>query len=162
MLVKNSYRVAECYHRAAESHALAGRSKSPADREFYLRMEQRWLQLAHSYGFADRNQLFLRQNRQLFAPAGAGTSTNYLLASLSPDAMALLQPGLKQAKFAQGQVLWDAERELDRVYFPQSGAISLAVISHIGRMAEVGLVGPWGAFGLGINVARGAVTRAVV
>jgi CRP-like cAMP-binding protein len=164
MLVKNSYRVAECYRRAAEARELSKRSATPDDRHFHLEMEKRWLQLAQQYSFGDRNQVFVRehQHQQALAVHAVGVGhANHLLAGLSSRAAALLEPALKRAKFVQGQILWDGGN-LDHIYFPHSGAISLAVITHAGRMAEVGLVGPWGAFGLGMDVARGAATRAMV
>jgi CRP-like cAMP-binding protein len=87
---------------------------------------------------------------------------NLLLASLSDGDFALLQPGLIQAELKQGVVLHEANDEIETVYFPHTGMISLLAVMENGTAVEVGTTGRRGVVGamtgIGLNKAH---TRAV-
>jgi CRP-like cAMP-binding protein len=88
---------------------------------------------------------------------------NRLLAALSRDTLALLEPALKEIAAPQGSVLLEPEAPVDRIYFPQSGMISLLIITRDGGMIETSTVGREGAVGLhgGLGERR-SFTRASV
>src|SRR5215831_2973201 len=73
---------------------------------------------------------------------------NRLLATLSGETLALLEPELKATSVAQGVVFLEPGDSIDRVYFPQSGMISLLIVGRDGEMVEVSTVGREGALGL--------------
>ena len=74
-------------------------------------------------------------------------SSNRLLASLSPEDFELLRPHLQFIELVQGSVLVEAGGQIDRVYFPHSGIISLVVRLEMGATVEVAMVGSDGLFG---------------
>jgi CRP-like cAMP-binding protein len=73
---------------------------------------------------------------------------NRLLATLPQETFALLEPDLKEISGTQGSVILEPGDTIDRIYFPQSGMISLLVVSREGHMVEVSTVGREGALGL--------------
>jgi hypothetical protein len=54
MLQKLKTEIAECYQHAPECRRRADESSDPATKQDFLEMERRWIQLAHSYEFAER------------------------------------------------------------------------------------------------------------
>src|SRR5215468_4272879 len=88
---------------------------------------------------------------------------NRLLATLSLETLALLEPELKETSAAQGAVFLEPGDSIDRVYFPQSGMISLLVVGREGETVEVSTVGREGALGLHRGLGgRRSFTRATV
>ena len=88
---------------------------------------------------------------------------NRLLATLSGETLALLEPELKETSVAQGVVFLEPGDSIDRVYFPQSGMISLLIVGRDGDMVEVSTVGRDGALGLQRGLGgRLSSTRATV
>ena len=89
---------------------------------------------------------------------------NHLLATLSGETLALLEPELKETSAPQGVVFLEPGDSIDRVYFPQSGMISLLIVGREGEMVEVATVGREGALGLhrGPGGRRLSLTRATV
>ena len=73
---------------------------------------------------------------------------NRLLASLPPSDLSLVGRHLREVPMEQGQTLEDRGQAVDRVYFPQTGLISLIVTMPEDRALEVGMVGPEGAIGM--------------
>jgi len=73
---------------------------------------------------------------------------NRLLASLAKPDLSLLIRHLRQVPIEQGQTLEDPSETVDRVYFPQSGLISLIVSMAEDAALEVGIVGNEGAIGM--------------
>ena len=64
---------------------------------------------------------------------------------------------------AQGAVFLEPGEAIDRIYFPQSGMISLLIVSREGDMVEVSTVGREGALGLHRGLGgRRSFTRATV
>jgi CRP-like cAMP-binding protein len=90
-------------------------------------------------------------------------SENWLLASLSRETLALLEPALEEISESQGAVLLQPAEAIRRVYFPQSGMISLVVVTGDGNMIEASAIGQEGAVGLHRGLGdRRSFTRAVV
>jgi CRP-like cAMP-binding protein len=88
---------------------------------------------------------------------------NKLLAKLPRADFDLLAPHLVCGPFAQGTVLAEAGDEVDHVYFPISGMISLVVVMKDGKAIETATVGRDGLFGAsaGFDLHRSRV-RAIV
>ena len=88
---------------------------------------------------------------------------NRLLATLSGETLALLEPEIKETSVAQGVVFLEPGDSIDRIYFPQRGMISLLIVGRDGEMVEVSTVGREGALGLHRGLGgRLSVTRATV
>jgi CRP-like cAMP-binding protein len=68
-------------------------------------------------------------------------SPNRLLALLPAKSFAALQPHLKLAELVHETVLGEAGSEIEHVYFPHSGVISLVVELTDGDMIETAMVG---------------------
>jgi CRP-like cAMP-binding protein len=66
---------------------------------------------------------------------------NRLLASLSPPELSALQPHLKLGELVQGTILFEAGQEIDRIYFPQAGIVSLVVSLASGDIIEAAMIG---------------------
>jgi CRP-like cAMP-binding protein len=93
----------------------------------------------------------------------ARASGNRLLASLSDEAFALLEPDLRQVTLPQGVVCYGAGEPIDQVYFPHTGMISLLVTTGDGDMVETASTGREGAVGLQCGFGpRLSFTRATV
>jgi CRP-like cAMP-binding protein len=87
-----------------------------------------------------------------------GPLSNKLLATLPRTDFQLLFPQLSSLQLAQGEVLHEAGTEVDQVYFPLSGMVSMVVVMRDGRAIETATVGREGVVGamagLGIHIAR--------
>ena len=68
-------------------------------------------------------------------------SPNQLLASLLAKSFATLEPHLKLIELPHGKILAEAGSQIEHVYFPHSGVISLVVELSIGDMIETAMVG---------------------
>lgn len=92
-----------------------------------------------------------------------GHQDNHLLAAIPQDIFTLFAADLKEANFEQGTVVQEAGDAVERVYFPQSGMISLLIVTRDGSAIEAATIGREGAVGLhgGIGKRR-AHTRAVI
>jgi CRP-like cAMP-binding protein len=86
---------------------------------------------------------------------------NRLLAALPPETLAQMESDLQQVSLAQGVVLYEPGDAVDDVYFPQTGMISLLVVSKDGSAFETMTIGREGAVGLQRGLgARRSFTRA--
>ena len=88
---------------------------------------------------------------------------NALLRSLSPDDYHELQRHLKPVGFKSGHVLYEPEDQVEWVYFPESGLVSLISVMLSGDQVESAVVGREG--GVGFLEASGAgiiFSRAIV
>jgi CRP-like cAMP-binding protein len=87
-----------------------------------------------------------------------GPITNKLLAALPRWDFALIQPHLTPVSLEQGTILCEPDDEVDQVYFPLSGMISVVIIMQNGKGIETATVGREGVFGamsgLGIHHSR--------
>ena len=72
---------------------------------------------------------------------------NKLLASLPRDHFDRLLPNLSTVVLAQGIVLYEAGDEVDQVYFPLSGMLSLLAVLRDGKAIETATVGREGVVG---------------
>ena len=90
-------------------------------------------------------------------------ASNRLLDSLPPGEAALLKPQLKTVKMVQGTLLQEPGDQINYVYFPHSGMISLLAVMKQGNSVEVATVGREGALG-GMSGfgPRHAFTRGIV
>src|SRR5262245_14841284 len=88
---------------------------------------------------------------------------NQLLAPLPPHVLALLSPYLEPVSLPQGVVLLEPEDPIERVYFPETGMISLLIVTREGDAVETSVVGREGALGLQRGLGkRRSFTRATV
>jgi CRP-like cAMP-binding protein len=93
--------------------------------------------------------------------ATQGHRDNRLLAALPPDTLALLGRDLRQVSLQQGAILLEPGDQLEDIYFPQTGLISLSVLGRDGGAIETATVGREGAVGLhGSLGGRRSFTRA--
>jgi CRP-like cAMP-binding protein len=88
---------------------------------------------------------------------------NRLLLALPRRDLLRLNPWLKLVSFEQGKLLRNVGEEVEHIYFPQTGMISLLTVLKDGTAIETAVVGREGVVdamaGLGLYVSR---TRAVV
>jgi CRP-like cAMP-binding protein len=68
------------------------------------------------------------------------------LQSLPADVWRRLEPQSQRTLLFQGQVLYEAGSPIERVYFPNSGVVSV-VLGHNGEQIEVSMIGREGAIG---------------
>jgi CRP-like cAMP-binding protein len=73
--------------------------------------------------------------------------SNKLLAELPPQDLQFLIPHFATMKLAQGTILCEPGADVDHVYFPMSGAVSLLVVMRDGKAVETGTVGCEGVVG---------------
>jgi CRP-like cAMP-binding protein len=72
---------------------------------------------------------------------------NRLLARLSAEDLQRIQPDLQPVKWEQGQILYEADRPVEFVYFVDQGMISVVSIMEDGASIEVATVGNEGLIG---------------
>ena len=80
--------------------------------------------------------------------AAQGHRDNRLLAALPADTLELLGRELKQVSLQQGAILLEPGNPVEDIYFPQTGLISLLVLTRSGDTVEAATVGREGAVGL--------------
>jgi CRP-like cAMP-binding protein len=76
-------------------------------------------------------------------------SSNHFIATLSSSDADLLRSHVKPLHVPQGTFLYKAEDAIERVYFPQTGVISLVVGLTSGQFVEAGMLGRNGVIGAG-------------
>jgi CRP-like cAMP-binding protein len=67
---------------------------------------------------------------------------------MSPGALSVVEPHTRHHDFEEGSVLWDAGLEVDRIYFPASGIISIVLPLKDGGAIEVASIGREGCAGI--------------
>jgi CRP-like cAMP-binding protein len=88
---------------------------------------------------------------------------NRFLAALPAEVLTALAHDMRDATLAQGTVVFEAGAPITRIYFPQTGMISLLVVTRNGGMLETSNIGREGAAGLQRGLgARKSFTRATV
>ncbi|MFY9837497.1 MAG: Crp/Fnr family transcriptional regulator [Xanthobacteraceae bacterium] len=93
----------------------------------------------------------------------ASHSGNRILAASPDDAFRQLEPDLRHVSLLQGTLCYDAGDPIDQVYFPQSGIVSLLVMTGESEMVETSAIGREGAVGLQCGLGpRLSFSRAVV
>jgi len=88
---------------------------------------------------------------------------NRFLATLPPHEFALLAPHLRTITLERGVMLQDLGEEIEHVYFPHTGMVSLVAVMQSGATVETATIGRWGVIGASAGLgARSAVARAIV
>ena len=88
---------------------------------------------------------------------------NRFLATLPPHAFALLAPHLRTIALERGVLLHDVGEELEHVYFPHAGMVSLVAVMQSGATVETATMGRLGVVGASAGLgARSTIGRAVV
>jgi CRP-like cAMP-binding protein len=92
-----------------------------------------------------------------------GHLRNRLLASMAASDYALIERNLQSTLFEQGAVVQEVGESIERIYFPQTGMISLIVATIEGGGIEAATIGYEGAVGVHRGLGkRRAFTRAVI
>lgn len=87
---------------------------------------------------------------------------NLWLASLGERARRQLEPHLREARFEQGERLYDSGQAVDTVWFPVRGVVSLMTVLDDDRMVETAVIGREGLVGVTCGPMNGrAVSRAI-
>ncbi|MEW5687171.1 MAG: Crp/Fnr family transcriptional regulator [Pseudomonadota bacterium] len=88
---------------------------------------------------------------------------NSLLEALPPAELARFAHHLVQVELERGRLLYDPGDQIDHIYFPHDGVISLMTLMENGQAIESTTIGPEGALGLMAAVApRQSLSRAIV
>jgi CRP-like cAMP-binding protein len=88
---------------------------------------------------------------------------NRFLAILPPHDFSLLAPHLRTVTLERGVMLHEAAGEIERVYFPHSGMVSLVTLMQSGATVETATIGRAGVIGASTGLgARQSVARAIV
>ncbi|HKF11066.1 MAG TPA: Crp/Fnr family transcriptional regulator [Xanthobacteraceae bacterium] len=88
---------------------------------------------------------------------------NRFLSTLPPHEFSLLAPHLRTVTLERGVMLQDVGEEIEHVYFPHTGMVSLVAVMQSGATVETATIGRWGVIGASAGLgARWAVSRAIV
>jgi CRP-like cAMP-binding protein len=88
---------------------------------------------------------------------------NRFLAILPPHDFSLLAPHLRTVTLERGVMLHEAAGEIERVYFPHSGMVSLVAVMQSGATVETAYIGRAGVIGASTGLgAKQSVGRAIV
>lgn len=94
---------------------------------------------------------------------GEAHGGNRLLAALPAGVLSSLRDDLDEVLLPQGFVVYEPADPIEKIYFPQTGLISLLVIAADGNLIETAMVGREGAIGLHrVHGERRSLTRATV
>ena len=88
--------------------------------------------------------------------ANSSREQNHLLAALSEEELAPLQPWLELVSLPRGAVLARPGEPIEYAYFPTSGMVSIVALMSKGLGAEVATVGNEGMIGLPIFLGAGS------
>src|SRR5215468_2309632 len=93
----------------------------------------------------------------------ARTKLNRFLATLPTDDFSLLASHLRTIPLERGVMLHDVGEEIEHVYFPQGGMVSLVAVMQSGATVETATIGRAGVIGASAGLgARSTIARAVV
>jgi CRP-like cAMP-binding protein len=88
---------------------------------------------------------------------------NRFLATLPPHDFSLLAPHLRTITLERGVMLHDAGEEIEHVYFPNTGMVSLVAVMQSGATVETATIGRSGVIGASAGLgAKSTIARAVV
>jgi CRP-like cAMP-binding protein len=88
---------------------------------------------------------------------------NRFLATLPPHDFSLLAPHLRTLALERGAMLHDVGEQIEHVYFPHTGMVSLVAVMRSGTTVETAAVGRAGAIGVSAGLgASTALARAIV
>jgi CRP-like cAMP-binding protein len=89
--------------------------------------------------------------------------SNRFLAILPPHDFSRLAPHLRTVTLERGAMLHEAGAEIERVYFPHSGMVSLVTVMQSGTTVETATIGRAGVIGANTGLgAKQSVARAIV
>lgn len=81
------------------------------------------------------------------------STSNLLLQTLSKADFALLEPHFERIKLKQNDRIFEANRRIESVHFPEAGVFSVVALQAGGDMVEVGLYGREGMSGAAVVLA---------
>src|SRR5262249_40233773 len=88
---------------------------------------------------------------------------NRFLATLPPHDFSLLAPHLRTVALERGLMLHDVGEDIEHVYFPHTGMVSLVAVMQNGGTVETATIGRSGMIGASAGLgARSTISRAVV
>src|SRR5215472_6297041 len=88
---------------------------------------------------------------------------NHFLATLSPHDFSLLAPHLRTITLERGVMLHDVGEEIEHVYFPHTGMVSLVAVMQSGASVETATIGRAGVIGASAGLgAPSTFARAIV
>src|SRR5262250_1120695 len=88
---------------------------------------------------------------------------NRFLATLTPHDFSLLAPHLRTVPLERGVMLHDVGEEIEQVYFPHTGMVSLVAVMQSGATVETATIGRAGAIGASAGLgAHSTFGRAIV
>jgi CRP-like cAMP-binding protein len=88
---------------------------------------------------------------------------NRFLATLPPHNFSLLAPHLRTIPLERGVMLHDVGEEIEHVYFPHTGMVSLVAVMQSGATVETATIGRAGVIGASAGLgARSTIGRAIV
>ena len=88
---------------------------------------------------------------------------NRFLSTLPPHDFSLLAPHLRTIPLERGVMLHDMGEEIEHVYFPHTGMISMAAVMQSGATVEIATIGRSGVIGASAGLgARSTIVRALV
>jgi CRP-like cAMP-binding protein len=88
---------------------------------------------------------------------------NRFLATLPPHDFSLLAPHLRTIPLERGVMLHDVGEEIEHVYFPHSGMVSMVAVMQSGATVETATIGRAGVIGACAGLgARSTIARAIV
>jgi CRP-like cAMP-binding protein len=88
---------------------------------------------------------------------------NRFLATLPPHDFSLLAPHLRTVALERGVMLHDVGEEMDNVYFPHTGMVSLVAVMQSGATVETATIGRSGVIGASAGLgARSTMARSIV
>jgi len=88
---------------------------------------------------------------------------NRFLATLPPHDFSLLAPHLRTIPLERGVMLHDGGEEIEHVYFPHSGIVSMVAVMQSGANVETATIGRAGVIGASAGLgAKQSVGRAIV
>src|SRR6516164_7844590 len=88
---------------------------------------------------------------------------NRFLTALPPHDFSLLAPHLRTIPLERGVMLHDVGEEIEHVYFPHTGMVSLVAVMQSGATVETATIGRAGIIGASVGLgARSTIGRAIV
>jgi CRP-like cAMP-binding protein len=94
---------------------------------------------------------------------GGAQSANHLLAVVDAAEFQLLRPHLMTVELHSKEIVWEANRPIDAVYFPHNAVVSVVALAAGDIAVEVGSIGCEGMVGLPVLFgAESSVSRALV
>ena len=81
---------------------------------------------------------------------------NSILAALIASEYKDLLPKLERVALKRGEIVYQADQDIDAVYFPEEAVVAMVDVTDDGRTIEVGIIGREGL--VGINVFLGGIT----